>query len=76
VSFALTASDQRLELTIGPLGIGTGQRLQAIGPGADKDASMAELVDEIALEQLDHSELLRVVLIDRERELSATRGQR
>jgi hypothetical protein len=27
VSFALTARDLRLELTIGPLGIGTGERL-------------------------------------------------
>ncbi len=75
VSFALTARDQRLELTIGPLGIGTGERLQAIGPNADKGHSVAELADEIAFEQLDHSELLRVVLIDRERDLSGTRGQ-
>jgi anti-sigma regulatory factor (Ser/Thr protein kinase) len=75
VSFALAAGDQRLELTIGPLGIGTGERLQAIGPDADNDRSVAELADEIAFEQLDHSELLRVVLIDRERDLSGTRGQ-
>lgn len=75
VSFALTARNQRLELTIGPLGIGTGERLQAIGPNADKGQSVAELADEIAFEQLDRSELLRVVLIDRERDLSGTRGQ-
>ena len=75
VSFALTARDQRLELTIGPLGVGTGERLQAIDPEANNDRSVAALADEIAFEQLDHSELLRVVLIDRERDLSGTPGQ-
>ena len=77
VSFSLTARDQRLELTIGPLGVGTGEGLQAIDLTTERhrDASMVELVDELAFEQLDHSELLRVVLIDRERDLSATPGQ-
>ena len=75
VSFSLTARDQRLELTIGPLGIGTGERLQTIHPRADNDHSVAELADEIGFEQLDHSELLRVVLIDHERDLSGTPGQ-
>jgi len=75
VSFSLAACDQRLELTIGPLGIGTGERLQALDPKARDDQSVAELADEIAFEQLDHSELLRVVLIDRERDLSGTPGQ-
>ncbi|MGH2882346.1 MAG: ATP-binding protein, partial [Solirubrobacteraceae bacterium] len=75
VSFALTARDQRLELTIGPLGVGTGERLQAIDPEANHDRSVAALADEIAFEQLDHSELLRVVLIDHERDLSGTPGQ-
>jgi anti-sigma regulatory factor (Ser/Thr protein kinase) len=74
ISFSLTARDQRLEFTIGPLGVGTGERLQAIDPEADNDSSVAELADEIAFEQLDHSELLRVVLIDRERDLSGTPG--
>jgi len=36
---------------------------------------VAELVDELTFEQLDQSELLRVVLIDRERDLSGTSGQ-
>jgi anti-sigma regulatory factor (Ser/Thr protein kinase) len=75
VTFSLAARDQRLELTIGPLGVGTGERLQAIDPDAGNDHSVAELADEIAFEQLEHSELLRVVLIDRERDLSGTRGQ-
>lgn len=75
VTFSLAACDQRLELTIGPLGVGTGERLQAIDPDAGNDHSVAELADEIAFEQLEHSELLRVVLIDRERDLSGTRGQ-
>jgi len=36
---------------------------------------VAELVDELAFEPLDRSELLRVVLIDRERDRSGTPGQ-
>ena len=36
---------------------------------------MIELADELAFETLDHSELLRVVLIDHERDLSSTPGQ-
>ncbi|HUA72814.1 MAG TPA: ATP-binding protein [Solirubrobacteraceae bacterium] len=75
VSFSLAACDQRLELTIGPLGIGTGERLHGLDPKSGNDQSVAELADEIAFEQLDHSELLRVVLIDRERDLSGTPGQ-
>ncbi|HTP19876.1 MAG TPA: ATP-binding protein [Solirubrobacteraceae bacterium] len=75
VSFSLTARDQRVELTIGPLGIGTGERLQALNPNAANDPSVAELVDEMAFEHLDHSELLRLVLIDRERDLSGTPRQ-
>jgi anti-sigma regulatory factor (Ser/Thr protein kinase) len=76
VSFSLTARDQRLELTIGPLKTGSGERLQAIGRSSDEhDASVVELADELGFETLDHSELLRVVLIDHERDLSSTHGQ-
>ena len=39
VSFALIAREQRLELMIGPLGVGTGERLQEIDPGGDHDLS-------------------------------------
>lgn len=75
VSFSLTARDQRLELTIGPLKAGSGERLQAIEPSHEHDASVVELADELGFETLDHSELLRVVLIDHERDLSSTPGQ-
>ncbi len=75
LSFSLTARDQRLELTIGPLKAGSGERLQAIEPSDEHDASVIELADELAFETLDHSELLRVVLIDHERDLSSTPGQ-
>jgi hypothetical protein len=47
----------------------------AIDPGAGKGHSAAELADEIAFEQLGHSELLRVVLIYHERDRSRTLGQ-
>ena len=69
VSFSLTAREQRIELTIGPLRPGSGERLQAVGT-ADQDAPVVELADELAFEALDHFELLRVVLIDHERDLS------
>jgi serine/threonine-protein kinase RsbW len=72
VSFSLSARDQRFELTIGPLEPGSGQRLHACAPG---DRPVAELADELGFEAFDHSELLRVVLIDRERDLSGTPGQ-
>ena len=75
VSFSLTARDQRLELTIGPLKTGSGERLQAIGPSDEHDGSVVELADELGFETLDHSELLRVVLIDHERDLTGTHGQ-
>jgi len=74
VSFALAANDQRIELTIGPLRPGSGERLQAVGP-SEQDAPVVELADELAFETLDHCELLRVVLIDHERDLSSTHGQ-
>ena len=74
VSFSLAARDQRIELTIGPLKPGSGERLQAVRP-SDQDAPVAELADELAFEALDHCELLRVVLIDHERDLSSTPGQ-
>ena len=51
VSFSLTARDQRLELTIGPLGIGT--RRTAAGDRIrppSSDPSVAELADELAFE--------------------------
>ena len=53
------------------------QRRTAAGdrPSDEHDASVIELADELAFETLDHSELLRVVLIDHERDLSSTPGQ-
>ncbi|HEV3390175.1 MAG TPA: ATP-binding protein [Solirubrobacteraceae bacterium] len=73
VSFSITARDQRFELTIGPLKPGSGERLQAVGP-SDRDAPVVELADELAFEALEHCELLRVVLIDHDRDLTSARG--
>lgn len=75
ISFSLVADDQKLELTIGPLKLGTGERLQAIGPADEHNTSVAHLADELGFEALDRSELLRVVLIDHERDLSGAHGQ-
>lgn len=75
ISFSLTARDQRLELTIGPLKPGTSELLQVVDPAAARDASVAELADELGIESVDHSELLRVVLIDHQRDRSGAPGQ-
>ena len=52
VSFAMTASDQQLDLSIGPLRGGTADALRE---------QLGELADEVAPESLEHSELVRVV---------------
>ena len=75
VSFALTARDQRLELTIGPLKPGTSELLLIIDPAGAGQASVAELADELGIEAIDQSELLRVVLIDQQRDRSGAPGQ-
>jgi hypothetical protein len=75
VSFSLTAQDQRLELTIGPLKPGTSELLQIVDPAGAHEASVAELADELRIEAIDHSELLRVVLIDHQRDRSGAPGQ-
>ena len=75
VSFSLTARDQRLELTIGPLGTAPESDFRRSIRTPATTHSVVELADEIGFEQLDHSELLRVVLIDHERDLSGTPGQ-
>lgn len=68
VSFSLSAGDQRIQLTIGPLAPGSRELLQTVGPSGSHEALVAELADELAFESVDRSELLRVVLIDQERD--------
>jgi anti-sigma regulatory factor (Ser/Thr protein kinase) len=65
VSFALGAAEQQLNVTVGPLRAGTGELL---GP------EVAALADELAVEPLDGSELLSVVLRDGGRVPRAVRG--
>jgi anti-sigma regulatory factor (Ser/Thr protein kinase) len=69
ISFSLSAEDQQLELLIGPLRRGTSERLQGTGASGGSEQSLAHLADELGIEELDHSELLRVVLIDHQRDL-------
>jgi hypothetical protein len=57
ISFALGAGEQQLDLTIGPLRIGAGEHLSG---------RVAALAGELAIEPLENSELLRVVLADRQ----------
>jgi hypothetical protein len=57
------------------LKLGTGERLLAIGPPEQHDASVAHLTGELGFEAFDRSELLRVVLIDHERDFSDAHGQ-
>lgn len=65
VSFALSAGEQQLEATIGPLHAGASQQL----PGP-----VAGLADELAVEAIETSELLRVVLRDGQRIPRAVHG--
>jgi anti-sigma regulatory factor (Ser/Thr protein kinase) len=66
VSFALDADDQELNLTIGPLQPGAGNQLRGMGSSERLEASVARLADELTCEPIDGSELLRIVVKDRE----------
>jgi anti-sigma regulatory factor (Ser/Thr protein kinase) len=63
VSFALSAGEHQLDVTIGPL-----------RAGVSPDASIVQLADEFASETIDSSELLRVVVKDGGRIPRAVRG--
>lgn len=65
ISLALSAGAQQLELTIGPLRTGTIEELRRMG-----ESMVLNLADEVASETIDHSELLRVVVTNHERDLS------
>jgi anti-sigma regulatory factor (Ser/Thr protein kinase) len=67
VSFALGADEQQLHLTVGPLQPGSGQALQRMGSSDRLEASAARLADELACEPVENSELLRVVVRNRDR---------
>ena len=58
VSFALSAGERHLDLTIGPLRPGAGEALPPL---------LAVAADELVTEPLDGSELLRVVVRDGDR---------
>jgi serine/threonine-protein kinase RsbW len=53
VSFALSAQEQELELTIGPLRLGANQGFRA---------QVSHLADELTVETIDSSELMRVLV--------------
>jgi serine/threonine-protein kinase RsbW len=74
VSFALSADEQRLELTIGPLQAGAGNQLRGMGSADRVEASVARLADELVCEAIDSSELLRVVVKDCEHDLSPSQS--
>jgi anti-sigma regulatory factor (Ser/Thr protein kinase) len=55
VSFALSAQERQLELTIGPLRLGAGREFEP---------HVSHLVDELSTEAIDSSELVRVLVKD------------
>jgi anti-sigma regulatory factor (Ser/Thr protein kinase) len=67
VSFALAASDEELELTIGPLRAGAGAEFRS----ALEEGSAMPLSDQLTVEPVERSELLRIVLRDGDRDVSA-----
>jgi serine/threonine-protein kinase RsbW len=74
VSFALGADEQRIDLTIGPLRSGTTEQLREMGSSDRLEGSVARLADELDYEAIDNSELLRVVVRDRQLDRSTTQN--
>jgi hypothetical protein len=74
VSFALGADERRIDMTIGPLQPGAADQLREMGSSDRLEASVARLADELAHEPIDSSELLRVVVKDRQHERTTTQN--
>jgi anti-sigma regulatory factor (Ser/Thr protein kinase) len=71
VSFALTAGARRLELVVGPLRAGTGERIRNEASSDSRRSPLELLSDELEVQPLaDGGELLRVVMIDQRRWLA------
>jgi serine/threonine-protein kinase RsbW len=66
MSFALSADANRLQLSIGPLREGTEPPAQGAASAAQSAAPLQQLADELWIEPMDHSQVLRVVVEDRE----------
>jgi anti-sigma regulatory factor (Ser/Thr protein kinase) len=58
---SISASSRRLELALAPFAAGTGNRFAHSPDGA---MPLAQLADEFTVEELDGSEMLRVVVVD------------
>lgn len=71
VSFALSADEQQLDLTIGPLQPGAANQLRGMGSSDRPEASVARLASQLVSEPIDGSELLRVVVKDCEHDLTS-----
>jgi serine/threonine-protein kinase RsbW len=74
ISFALGAGDQRIDMTIGPLRAGAAEQLRGMASSDRLEASVARLASELDYERIDGSELLRVVVLDHQHDLSATQS--
>jgi serine/threonine-protein kinase RsbW len=64
VSFAIVAQTRRLEITIGPFFPGSASHLLAAATARHSGSPLPLLADELTVERLDGSELLRLVLLD------------
>ena len=76
VSFALGAGEQRIDMTIGPLRAGATEELRQMRSSDRLEASVARLASELDCEPIDGSELLRIVVKDRQHDhgLSTTQN--
>jgi anti-sigma regulatory factor (Ser/Thr protein kinase) len=71
VAFALTAGARRLEVAVGPLRAGSGERIRQEASAGGRRSPLGLLSDELEVENLPGSgELLRVVMIDHRRWLT------
>ncbi|MBV8954956.1 MAG: ATP-binding protein [Solirubrobacterales bacterium] len=67
IGFAIRAGGRRLELTVGPLRAGSGEKLRTEGHGGDAPSPLELLSDQLECHDVGGYELLRVVMVDHRR---------
>jgi serine/threonine-protein kinase RsbW len=67
LGFAIRAGGRRLELSVGPLRAGSGERLRTGGQAGDAPSPLELLSDQLECRDIGGHELLRVVMVDHRR---------
>ena len=74
IRFSIVAVDRRLALTIGPFTAGSCAQLGADASLGSSVLPLIRLSDEVTVGQVEHGEMLSVVLIDSRRARTGSRG--